>query len=458
MKRKLSNSSEKVTEQALDGYSIAQDENYEDHAIIASGQNTSNVSSVIKGNYPMTKVNILLVDDNPDNLLVLEAMLAGLDENLVRAESGNDALRSLLDLDFAVILLDVNMPGLDGFETATLIREREKSRYTPIIFLTGYDATDVHLFKGYSLGAVDYLVKPVNPEILRAKITVFVDLFKMRRELERQLQRVKQLNRDVREHKRIDEERRQLLANEQSAREQAEQAVRARDEFLSVAAHELKTPVTSLRGFAQTTLRQLQKHGTFDEQRVAQALQSIEKQSVKLSQLVSQLLDISRIDAGHLQLERELADIAGLVQSVVTSMQPNATRHMLILEGPDSLEGLVDPLRLEQVITNLIDNAVKYSPDGGPVRVEMVFDDSVEPGILNITVTDCGIGIPPERREHIFDRFYRAHTDGHYSGMGLGLYISKEIVQLHGGSLDVYFPEAGGSSFVITIPLEKTKA
>src|SRR5258705_2093525 len=135
------------------------------------------------------KANILLVDDNDDNLLALEALLDDLGENLVKARSGEDALRALLDEDFAVVLLDVQMPGFDGFETATMIRERERSRYTPIIFLTGYDASDLHVFNGYSLGAVDYLVKPIIPEILRAKVTVFVDLFKMRHELQHQLKR-----------------------------------------------------------------------------------------------------------------------------------------------------------------------------------------------------------------------------------------------------------------------------
>ena len=397
----------------------------------------------------MASVNILLVDDNQENLLALEALLESPDHKLITARSGEAALRCLLDQDFAVILLDVRMPTMDGFETATLIRGRERSRHTPIIFLTGFESNTVNLFKGYSLGAVDYLVKPVVPEVLKAKVAVFVELFRKNQDLQHQLERVRELKQDVKVHKRINEERRLLLAREQAARAEAEQAVRQRDEFLSVAAHELKTPVTSLRGFAQTILRQMNRTNSIDPERVKHALEAIDQQSNKLSLLVSQLLDISRIEAGQLRLDKQPTDITELVRTIVDMMRPGMTLHTFRLNAPDPISTLADPLRLEQVVTNLIDNAIKYSPDGGPVQIDIWLD---EEDLACISVMDCGIGVPVEHRDHIFDRFYRAHATSHFGGMGLGLHISKQIVQLHDGILEAEFPPEGGSRFIIRLP------
>jgi signal transduction histidine kinase len=399
----------------------------------------------------MTTVNILLVDDNLENLLALEALLETPEYNLVKARSGEGALRCLLDQDFAVILLDVRMPSMDGFDTATLIRGRERSRHTPIIFLTGYENNTVNLFKGYSLGAVDYLVKPIVPEILKAKVAVFVDLFRKNLDLQYQLQEIRELKHDVKEHMRINEERRQLLARERTARADAEQAVRERDEFLSVAAHELKTPVTSLRGFAQTILRQMKRNEPLDPERIRHALETIDQQSTKLSQLVSQLLDISRIEAGQLQLDKQATNITDLVNDIINMLQPNLIKHTIAFSAPDAIWVSVDSLRLEQVITNLIDNAIKYSPDGGPVNVDIW---TANENFASIAVTDCGIGIPVEHREHIFDRFYRAHANSHYGGIGLGLYISHQIMQLHSGKLEVEFPDQGGTRFIAHLPLD----
>lgn len=399
----------------------------------------------------MTSVNILLVDDNLENLLALEALLESPEYNLVKARSGEGALRCLLDKDFAVILLDVRMPTMDGFDTATLIRGRERSRHTPIIFLTGYESNTVNLFKGYSLGAVDYLVKPIVPEVLRAKVGVFVELFRKNQDLQYQLEQIRELKHDVKEHQRINEERRLLLSREQAARADAEQAVRERDEFLSVAAHELKTPVTSLRGFAQTILRQLRRNETLDPERIRHAMETIDQQSTKLAQLVSQLLDISRIEAGQLQLDKQPTNITDLVSNLIDMLLPNLVKHTIAFNAPDAIWVSGDSLRLEQVITNLIDNAIKYSPDGGPVQVDIWTEPEA---FVNIAVTDCGIGIPVEHRGHIFDRFYRAHASSHFAGIGLGLYISQQIMQLHNGKLKVEFPEQGGTRFIAHLPFD----
>ena len=229
----------------------------------------------------------------------------------------------------------------------------------------------------------------------------------------------------------------------------AQEAVLMRDEFFSVAAHELKTPITSLRGFAQLAIRQLDKDGTLDPVRARQALQVIDQQSRKLAELVTQLLDAARLEDGRLMLNRSTTDLVDLVESVVSSIQGNTDQHQLTLHSPPSLTAVVDPLRLEQVVTNLVDNAVKYSPRGGEVHVEV---DEPDAETVRISVRDHGIGIPRERRARIFDRFYQAHGESYFGGMGLGLYISREIVILHGGDIGAEFPEDGGTRFVVSLP------
>jgi signal transduction histidine kinase len=223
-----------------------------------------------------------------------------------------------------------------------------------------------------------------------------------------------------------------------------------RDEFLSVAAHELKTPLTSLRGFAQLLMRQLDRDETPDPVRLRQALSAIEQQSAKLARLVNQLLDVSRIEAGRLVLEPRVADVVGIVEDVVATARVNTFRHEFTVRAPSVALALVDPLRLEQVVRNLVDNAIKYSPDGGPIQIEI--GKRREEGV-RITVTDRGLGIPQTSRAHIFDRFHQGHPGLAVSGMGLGLYISRQIVDLHGGSIRAEFPPEGGTRMSVVVPI-----
>jgi PAS domain S-box-containing protein len=242
----------------------------------------------------------------------------------------------------------------------------------------------------------------------------------------------------------------QLYAEAQTAIHTAEEAVRAREEFLSVAAHELKTPVTSLRGFAQLTLRALQQDRELDRDRLHHALTVVNQQSDKLRRLVAQLLDVSRIQSGRLQLELEPVDLSSLVSDVAMSMQHQSQYHELRVNIPGEQPIRIDPLRLEQVLTNLLDNAIKYSPQGGAIDVDV---SSPDPEHVRVSVRDRGPGIRSEHRAHIFERFYQAGAAGeHAAGMGLGLYISREIVEMHGGSIEAEFPPDGGARFVITLP------
>lgn len=230
---------------------------------------------------------------------------------------------------------------------------------------------------------------------------------------------------------------------------EAQRATRLRDEFLSVAAHELKTPMTSLRGYAQWLLRSMRDGDVIDPGLLDRGLRAIDVQSVKLVDLTTQLLDVSRIEAGKLRLESREVDLVPLVRVAVEAAQAMTKAHTLTLDAPQECPAVIDPLRLEQVVRNLIDNAIKYSPEGGSVDVSL---GPADHGKLRLVVRDHGLGIPPERRENLFDRFYQAHGEGHFGGLGLGLYISRQIVELHGGHISAEFPPDGGSCFEVTLP------
>jgi signal transduction histidine kinase/DNA-binding response OmpR family regulator len=601
-------------------------------------------------------VNILLVDDHAENLLALEAILEPLGQNLVKALSGEEALKCLLRQDFAVILLDVQMPGMDGFETAELIRGRERSMHTPIIFLTAINTSENHVSRGYQVGAVDYLLKPIVPEVLLSKVAVFVDMWQKTEQIEQQAssleatikaleyqidervrtemalrrardeleQRVRErtaglaqanenLRAEIAERERAEQalrflaEASSLLAESldfedrlakiarltipligdwctidvleddgqikrvavaaldpakealerelqqrypfkpdtphgalhvlrtrqpeicpdirddllvASARDadhlamlrstglrsfisvpleargriigaityataesgrryqqadlplaqdlarrvavaidntrlyrEAQDSIRLRDIFLSVAAHELRTPLTSLLGYIQLVQRRALREKTVPE-RDQQALRIVSEQAMRLSKMVASLLDISRLQLGQLSIERAPLDLGALAARLVEEARPLLSEHSIEYIGPSSpvlISG--DELRLEQALQNLIQNAVKYSPEGGAIviRVECQEHDR----LASVAVVDPGIGIPAEALPQLFHRFYRAPNvdPQHISGLGVGLYVVKEIVELHGGTVEVRSEVGAGSTFRLNIPL-----
>jgi PAS domain S-box-containing protein len=250
---------------------------------------------------------------------------------------------------------------------------------------------------------------------------------------------------------RLEEDQLRLLAEEQAARAEALAALAVREEFLSVAAHELKTPITSVRGFTELALKQFTRAEGPNPQRVERALLTLDREAHKLSHLVSQLLDVSRVDAGQLALQREPTELTHLIREVVASAQLTTDRHTLEVHAPDALLAQVDPLRLEQVISNLLSNAIKYSPRGGPIDIELT---TPRPDVVSIAVRDRGIGIPVEYQDRLFERFYQARSGDRVAGMGLGLYISRQIVVLHGGHIGITSPPDGGTRFVVTLPLD----
>lgn len=255
--------------------------------------------------------------------------------------------------------------------------------------------------------------------------------------------------RDVTGRKQAQEERERLLKAEQRARSEAEAALRLRDEFLSVAAHEIKTPITNLRGYSQLLMRRIDKGTIADVSRVCPSLQVIDREADKLSGLVSRLLDISRLQGDGLLLDRQVTDLADLAREVVESMQLAAGQQTLRLQASPSLIAFADPLRLQQILINLIDNAVKFGPEGAAVEIELA---SPDPDTVRLSVRDHGPGIPPAERERLFSRYHRAGTRRPAGGLGLGLYISRQIVELHGGRIEAEFPPDGGTCFIVTLP------
>ena len=390
------------------------------------------------------QVNILMVDDQPAKLLSYEAILGELGENLIKATSGREALDHLLKNDIAIVLMDVSMPEIDGFELASMIRQHPRYQKTAIIFISAVRLTDLDRLKAYEVGAVDYIPVPVIPEILRAKVSVFAELYRKTRQLEG-------LNEEL--ERRVEERTAALeasTAREREARLAAEAATQVRDDFLSVAAHELKTPVTGLRAISQLLARRLQKREVTEYPWLTDGLATIDQQSDRLTRLIGQLLDVSRLDKDNQPVQRSEIDLCGLAQKLVASFRARTTKHTLALTADGELIAEVDATGVEQVLSNLLDNAIKYSPEGGRIEVAVVGCDD---GFARVSVRDHGIGIPPEKRSEIFDRFFRAHADDHRSGLGLGLYISRQIVALHGGEIEAEFPADGGTRFIVKLPV-----
>ena len=527
-------------------------------------------------------VSLLLVDDRAENLTALRAILGDQPGyTLVEASSGPDALRALLAGDFSLILLDAFLPGMDGFELARIIKQRERTRDVPILFLTAAGIDQELLERAYQVGAADYLIKPVSPDLVRAKVAVFVDLARKTAQLREQAAQLQEAERrnqaielaelrlaserryrhlaesipqivwrslpdgqleywnhrwyaytggeegmssegawgylhpddrakcaalfedslregtpfqcecrilradgtyrwhlrralpelsrdgeivawlgtdtDIDDRKRADDERAELLVRERAARLEAEaaqkraaelyiearEAVRVRDDFLTVAAHELRTPLTTLRLQAQQLARSA--HATPSSRSL---LRSVER----LCKLVDQLLDVSRITAGHVELQLERGDLRAVVKEAAGRLVDEAARNgceISIEEGGPAVADF-DPLRIEQVVANLVGNAIKYGR-GKPIAVTVKHDAHN----VRIEVRDQGIGVAPDQQQRIFERFTRAVSVREYGGLGLGLFISKQIVDAHGGSIDVRSSPGKGATFMVELPVEQ---
>jgi two-component system, sensor histidine kinase len=378
---------------------------------------------------------ILVVDDLPANLLVIETALAPLGWPIVTATSGQAALVHLLQRDFALVILDVQMPEMDGYETATWIRTRARSKHLPIIFVTAHDRDDSGVLLAYRLGAVDFLFKPIVPEILRAKASVFVTLHQHAEQLARE-----RLAREV------EVEAKQQLArlNEELAAEH-----KRKDTFIAILSHELRNPLAPIR----TCIDVVRKE--YPSALPTSMIDVLDRQTRTLSRLVDDLLDMSRIKANKLELRPERLDFVAFVEATVSTSKPlcDERQHSVVVNLPaESIFVVADQVRLAQVVTNLVNNAARYTPRGGRIEITCGLVDEQ----AFVRVSDNGIGIPRELQGSIFDMFVQERTASDGSGgLGLGLGLSHHLVGLHNGTISVHSEGHGrGSTFEIRIPTD----
>jgi signal transduction histidine kinase len=422
------------------------------------------------------KVNVLLVDDQPARLLTYETILSELGQNLVRAGSGIEALEKLMKDEFAVVLLDVSMPDMDGFEAATLIHQHPRFEKTPIIFVTGVHVSELDRLKGYKVGAVDYVSIPVVPEILRSKVAVLIELYTKRRELQvlnrtladanerlaeanttlqaEKTRELETLNRVLQRANQELESANRSLQTEVAERTRVELALkeadRHKDEFLAMLAHELRNPLAPIHNAVQLMHRQ-----SFADPQLTWSRDVIGRQLAHLTRLVDDLLDVSRITRGKINLSKEVIELETLMTRTLETVQPllEERGHKLTVEVPKGILAVLgDPTRLVQALGNVLGNAAKYTERGGHITLA-----AAESGAeVVIRVRDNGIGIPAELMPMIFNLFTQLdRTSGPpQSGLGIGLALVQRLVEMHGGSVSARSDGLGqGSEFSIRLPL-----
>ncbi len=366
------------------------------------------------------KASVLIVDDHPENLLAVEAVLGPLEQNVVRAQSGREALKRCLEQEFAVVILDVTMPDLDGFETAALIRERDRSRHTPIIFLTAINKTDAFVFKGYSHGAVDYIFKPFSPEVLRAKVAVFVELFSKTAQLREQAERLEAMNREL------------LRSNEEL------------QQFAYVASHDLREPLRKIASFADLLKRRLGDKLPGDADKY---LEFMVDGVGRMQRMIDDLLDYSR--AGRADRPFVQTSLDEVLTRVLSDLSPTIVSEKAKITREPLPSVKCDPTQMARLLQNLIANALKFK--GGKAPAVHVRSEET-PTEWRLFVKDSGIGIDPAYHERIFAIFKRLHTREEYPGSGIGLAICRKVVEYHGGRIWVESRSGEGATFCFTIP------
>jgi len=391
----------------------------------------------MSGSTRINKVNILLVDDQPSKLLTYESILSELGENILTASSATEALDCLLRTEIAVVLVDVCMPDLDGYELASMIRQHPRFQKTSIIFVSALLMTDLDRLRGYESGGVDYVPVPIVPEILRAKVSVFADLYRKTRALER-------LNAEL--ERRVSERTAALEASTAALKD----ADRRKDEFLAMLAHELRNPLAPI----STAVQLLRLKELSDAQR-ERARDVLERQVQHLVLLVDDLLDVSRITRGVITLQHERVLIGTVIARAVETARPmiDSRRHTLTLDLNDevlAVEG--DKARLVQVVGNILNNAAKFMEPGGKIQLKVAREGTS----VAITVRDAGIGIPSDQVPRIFDLFTQVHAkpDQIQGGLGVGLALVRRLVEMHGGTVAAHSAGPGqGTDIIVRLPL-----
>jgi signal transduction histidine kinase/BarA-like signal transduction histidine kinase len=404
-------------------------------------------------------VKILIVDDREENLFAMESLLESPELKIITARSGNEALGILLDQQVALILLDVQMPGMNGFETAELIRGSSRTRHIPIIFVTAISKETKHIFQGYESGAVDYLFKPIEPEILKSKVRVFIDLHQQKQTLEnitRKLETtISELIESRKKLRQNEETIREAWKAAEKARDSAEEANRAKSEFLANMSHEIRTPLNGIIGMADLALLE----NTTPQQK--ERIESIKQSGESLLEILNEILDLSKIEAEKIELESIEFNPMEVVERVARMLSIKIYEKNLELickidpAIPDQVIG--DPTRFRQIILNLISNAYKFT-DQGEICIEAsILDSSEQIVVLGFVVSDTGIGIPKQNLQRIFQSFQQAEASisRKYGGTGLGLSITRKLLDLMKGEIRVESEHGKGSKFLFSIPFKR---
>ncbi|MCD9573113.1 hybrid sensor histidine kinase/response regulator [Pseudomonas protegens] len=388
------------------------------------------------------QAKLLIVDDLPENLLALEALIKREDRMVYKALSADEALSLLLQHEFAMAILDVQMPGMNGFELAEMMRGTEKTKNIPIVFVSAAGRELNYAFKGYESGAVDFLHKPLDIHAVKSKVNVFVDLYRQSKAMKQQVEALEQSRR----------EQEALLQKLQATQNELEQAVRMRDDFMSIVAHEVRTPLNGL--ILETQLRKMhlarENAAAFSLDKMHAMVDRDERQIKSLIRLIEDMLDISRIRTGKLSIRPSRFDLAQLVRGLVENFAPQveAAQSSLSLQAEQPLEGNWDEFRIEQVVSNLLTNALRYGAKS-PIEVRVYAQD----GEARVEVRDHGIGISEDNQKRIFQQFERVSANHVAAGLGLGLFISEQIVTAHGGAISVESRIGEGALFRVSLPL-----
>ena len=388
------------------------------------------------------QAKLLIVDDLPENLLALEALIKREDRIVYKALSADEALSLLLQHEFAMAILDVQMPGMNGFELAELMRGTEKTKNIPIVFVSAAGREMNYAFKGYESGAVDFLHKPLDIHAVKSKVNVFVDLYRQSKAMKEQVLALEQSRR----------EQEALLKQLQNTQLELEQAVRMRDDFMSIVAHEVRTPLNGL--ILETQLRKMHlardNAAAFTLDKMHAMVDRDERQIKSLIRLIEDMLDVSRIRTGKLSIRPTRFDLSTLVRDLLHnfSRQIDAAETSVTLDAEQPVIGNWDEFRIEQVISNLLTNALRYGAKS-PVTVKVYS----EGGQALVDVRDQGIGIDEENQKRIFQQFERVSARQAVAGLGLGLFISEQIVTAHGGTITVQSRIGEGALFRVCLPL-----
>lgn len=388
------------------------------------------------------QAKLLIVDDLPENLLALEALIKREDRQVYKALSADEALSLLLEHEFAMAILDVQMPGMNGFELAEMMRGTEKTKNIPIVFVSAAGRELNYAFKGYESGAVDFLHKPLDIHAVKSKVNVFVELYRQSKAMKLQVEALEQSRREQ-----------ELLLNRlQATQAELEQAVRMRDDFMSIVAHEVRTPLNGL--ILETQLRKMHlardNAAAFTLDKMHAMVDRDERQIQSLIRLIEDMLDVSRIRTGKLSIRPARFDLTQLVRNLLENFAPQvaAADSSIELFAEQPVEGHWDEFRIEQVVSNLLTNALRYGAKS-PVDVRVY----AEHGEARVEVRDRGIGISEDNQKRIFQQFERV-TDKHaVAGLGLGLFISEQIVAAHGGTIEVESRIGEGALFRVCLPM-----